>query len=172
MDEITVGKYIVLKDRYYTKEHEWVLVKGKKAWVGITDYAQKELGDIVYVDLPEKDSHYEAGDVLVNLESVKNVAPVYAPVSGTVVEVNSQLQDEPQLVNESPYEDGWLVVLEMDDPAELEDLLTAEDYAQMLADIIKEERVESISIGTPPEESFEESLDALPEDIPYEDKER
>jgi glycine cleavage system H protein len=125
MEDIWVGKYLVKADRYYTKDHEWALVKGNRAWVGITDYAQKELGDIVYVDLPSVGEEFEVGDTLANVESVKSVSPVYAPLSGSVVEVNEALNDEPGLVNESPYEDGWMVVLELKDPSEVEDLLVS-----------------------------------------------
>jgi glycine cleavage system H protein len=106
MEDIWVGKYLVKADRYYTKDHEWALVRGNRAWVGITDYAQRELGDIVYVDLPSVGEEFEVGDTLANVESVKSVSPVYAPLSGSVVEVNEALGDEPALINESPYEDG------------------------------------------------------------------
>lgn len=177
MEDLVVGKYVVKKDRYYTKEHEWALVKGNKAWIGITDYAQRELGDVVYVDLPAVGESYDAGDVIANIESVKSVSPIYSPLSGTVVEVNDALSEEPNLVNESPYEDGWLVVLELSDPMEVEDLMPAEDYAMLLAEIIKEEKGEMVHVeGLPEEEveeSIEESLEALPEDeLGYEDKER
>ncbi len=176
MDEITVGRYTVRTDRYYTKDHEWALIKGNKAWIGITDYAQKELGDIVYVDLPSVGQSFESADTIANIESVKNVAPVYAPLSGTVVEVNEQLVDEPHLINESPYDDGWIVVLELSDPMEVEDLMPAQDYAEILAEIVKEEKEEDVSLEIPEEEiipTIEESLDALPEEEhPYEEKER
>mgnify|MGYP005845545407 FL=1 len=142
MEDIIVGKYVVKTDRYYTKDHEWALVKGNKAWIGITDYAQKELGDVVYIDLPQVGESYESGDTIANVESVKSVSPIYAPLSGTVVEVNETLSDEPHLINESPYEDGWIAVLELSDPMEVEDLMPAEDYAQLLVEIVKEEKGE------------------------------
>ncbi len=175
MDEILVGKYVVKTDRYYTKDHEWALVKGNKAWIGITDYAQKELGDVVYVDLPQVGETYEAGDTIANVESVKSVSPIYSPLSGTVVEVNETLSDEPHLINESPYEDGWLAVIELSDPMEVEDLMPAEDYAQLLVEIVKDEKGETIKLELPEEEEerFEESLEALPEEeLGYEEKER
>ncbi len=175
MDEILVGKYVVKTDRYYTKDHEWALVKGNKAWIGITDYAQKELGDVVYVDLPQVGETYEAGDTIANVESVKSVSPIYSPLSGTVVEVNETLSDEPHLMNESPYEDGWLAVIELSDPMEVEDLMPAEDYAQLLVEIVKDEKGETIKLELPEEEEerFEESLEALPEEeLGYEEKER
>jgi len=175
MDDILVGKYVVKTDRYYTKDHEWALVKGNKAWIGITDYAQKELGDVVYVDLPQVGESYESGDTIANVESVKSVSPIYSPLSGTVVEVNETLSDEPHLINESPYEDGWLAVIELSDPMEVEDLMPAEDYAQLLVEIVKDEKGETIKLRLPEEEEerFEESLEALPEEeLGYEEKER
>ncbi len=175
MDDILVGKYVVKADRYYTKDHEWALVKGNKAWIGITDYAQKELGDVVYVDLPQVGESYESGDTIANVESVKSVSPIYSPLSGTVVEVNETLSDEPHLINESPYEDGWLAVIELSDPMEVEDLMPAEDYAQLLVEIVKDEKGETIKLDIPEEEEerFEESLEALPEEeLGYEEKER
>ena len=178
MEDIVVGKYIVKGDRYYTKDHEWALVKGNRAWIGITDYAQKELGDVVYVDLPSVDQSFESGDVLANVESVKSVSPIYSPLSGTVVEANSLLEDEPHMVNESPYEDGWIAVLELDDPTEVEDLMPARDYAELLVEIIKDEKGETVALELPEEELIkdiqeEESLEALPEEeLGYEEKER
>lgn len=164
MEDIIVGKYVVKTDRYYTKDHEWALVKGNKAWIGITDYAQKELGDVVYIDLPQVGESYESGDTIANVESVKSVSPIYAPLSGTVVEVNETLSDEPHLINESPYEDGWIAVIELSDPMEVEDLMPAEDYAQLLVEIVKEEKGETIKLEMPEEEVIEESLEALPEE--------
>lgn len=176
MEDIWVGKYLVKADRYYTKDHEWALVKGNRVWVGITDYAQKELGDIVYVDLPSVGEEFEVGDTLANVESVKSVSPVYAPLSGSVVEVNEALNDEPGLVNESPYEEGWMVVLELKDPSEVEDLLSPKEYAEILAEIVMEEKGERVSLNLPEEETeevIEESLETLPEEeIGYEEKER
>ncbi|HAV40678.1 MAG: glycine cleavage system protein GcvH [Aquificota bacterium] len=173
MEDIIVGKYVVKTDRYYTKDHEWALVKGNKAWIGITDYAQKELGDVVYIDLPQVGESYESGDTIANVESVKSVSPIYAPLSGTVVEVNETLSDEPHLINESPYEDGWIAVLELSDPMEVEDLMPAEDYAQLLVEIVKEEKGEEVKLEMPEEEVIEESLEALPEEeLGYEEREK
>ncbi len=173
MEDIIVGKYVVKTDRYYTKDHEWALVKGNKAWIGITDYAQKELGDVVYIDLPQVGESYESGDTIANVESVKSVSPIYAPLSGTVVEVNETLSDEPHLINESPYEDGWIAVLELSDPMEVEGLMPAEDYAQLLVEIVKEEKGEEVKLEMPEEEVIEESLEALPEEeLGYEEREK
>lgn len=170
MEDIVVGGYLVKGDRYYTKDHEWVYIRNGKAQVGITDYAQKMLGDIVYVDVPDKEQELEAGETLANIESVKNVAPVYSPVTGTVIEVNEDLVDEPALVNEDPYDAGWIAVLEMKDPAEVEDLMPAEDYAELLREIIKEEQGEEATEEIPVE-GLEESLESLPEEeLGYEEE--
>ena len=173
MEDLVVGKYLVKGDRYYTKDHEWALIKGNKAWIGITDYAQRELGDIVYLDLPSVGEEFESGDTLANVESVKSVSPVYSPLSGRVVEVNEALNDEPALVNESPYEDGWLVVLEMKDPSEVEDLLSPKEYAEILAEVILEEKGERVILQEEEIPTLEESIEELPEEeLRYEDKER
>lgn len=112
----------------YTEGDEWVKVEGDNARVGITDHAQHQLTEIVYVELPKVGKKVEQGDVLGQVESVKTVAAVYAPVSGEVVEVNSALEDATQLVNESPYEGGWFAVIRMDDPSAPERLLDAAAY--------------------------------------------
>jgi glycine cleavage system H protein len=141
VEEIVVAdKYRIPKDRYYTKEHEWVLVEdGERARVGITDYAQSELGDVVFVELPELGQEVEQNDTIANIESVKSVAPVYAPVSGKIVDVNSELEESPELINEYPYEDGWIAVIEMRDPTEVEDLMSAEEYAEYVKELAEEE---------------------------------
>ncbi|WP_448587368.1 glycine cleavage system protein GcvH [Thermocrinis sp.] len=175
MEDLVVGKYLVKTDRYYTKDHEWVLVKGNRAWVGITDYAQRELGDIVYVDLPSVGEEFESGDTIANVESVKSVSPVYAPLSGRVVEANEVLNDEPAMINESPYEDGWIALIELADVSEVEDLLSPKEYAEILAELILEEKGERVSLQIPEEEipAVEEPLEALPEEeLRYEEKER
>lgn len=116
----------------YTQEHEWVKVEGNRATVGITDHAQSQLGDVVFVELPQVGSEHHKGDSLASVESVKAVSDVYAPVSGKVVEVNAQLQDHAELVNQEPYGRGWIVVLEMSDPSELDQLLSAADYGKVV----------------------------------------
>jgi glycine cleavage system H protein len=116
-------------DVRYTKEHEWVRDEGSgRVRVGITDYAQDALGDVVYVDVPEVGTAVTAAQPFSEVESTKSVSDVYSPVTGTVLERNPLLEDRPELVNESPYADGWLVVLEAADPAELGDLMDAEAY--------------------------------------------
>lgn len=119
-------------DRKYTKEHEWVRVTGKRAIVGITDYAQKELGDVVFVDLPELGAEVVSGNDFAVVESVKAVSDVYAPVSGKVVEVNETLQDNPELINQDPYTDGWIAVLEIGEPSEIDALMSAEEYQELV----------------------------------------
>ena len=121
-------------DRRYTKEHEWVRVADGVGTVGVTDYAQDQLGDIVYVDLPAPGTSVKQSEKLGEIESVKAVSDLYAPVSGEVVDVNEAVNDHPELVNESPYEKGWLVRLRLADPGELETLLTPEQYDQLLAE--------------------------------------
>lgn len=117
----------------YTKEHEWVKTEGEKTVrVGITDFAQSELGDIVFVELPQVGDTLTAGKPFGSVESVKTVSELYAPVSGKVVEVNQELEGSPELVNESPYEQGWMIVVEIDNPAELEQLLSAEEYQKLI----------------------------------------
>jgi len=120
-------------DRRYTKEHEWVRVEDDLGTVGITDYAQDQLGDIVYLDLPSPGTQVKQLDKLGEIESVKAVSDLYSPVGGEVAEVNQEIIDRPELVNESPYEEGWLVRLRLADPAEVDKLLTAEQYDELVA---------------------------------------
>jgi glycine cleavage system H protein len=115
-------------DLKYSKEHEWVKVEGNLARVGITAYAQDSLGDIVFVELPEVDREVAANDNIGVVESVKAVSDIYVPVSGKIVEVNDELNDSPEIINESPYDAGWICVIELKDVNELDDLLTAEEY--------------------------------------------
>ena len=118
----------------YTKEHEWVKVDGNTVVIGITDFAQNELGDIVFVELPEVGDEISLEQPFGSVESVKTVSELYAPVSGKVVEVNDELSDSPELVNESPYESAWMIKVELTNESELEQLLTAEAYAEQIAE--------------------------------------
>jgi glycine cleavage system H protein len=118
----------------YTKDHEWIRVEGNRARVGITDHAQSELGDIVFVEFPSVGAQLKRGDSLGTVESVKAVGDVYAPVSGSVVEVNTALESAPETVNQSPHGEGWLVVLELTDPAEVDSLLDAPGYERFLTE--------------------------------------
>jgi glycine cleavage system H protein len=119
---------------HYTKEHEWVRVEGDTGVIGITDHAQKELGDIVYVDLPKVGAHAEQGKSIGSVESVKAVSDIYAPVSGEVVEVNETLATAPEKLNEDPHGSAWLVKIKLSAPGEIKQLLSAEDYLKYAGD--------------------------------------
>lgn len=120
-------------DLKFLKSHEWARVEGDgKVTVGISDHAQGLLGDLVYVELPNVGDKFEAGNAVAVVESVKAASDVYAPVSGTVVEVNAALPDKPETINEDAYGDGWIYVLEIDEPDQLNDLLGPDDYAELL----------------------------------------
>ncbi|HAR6124132.1 TPA: glycine cleavage system protein GcvH [Staphylococcus pseudintermedius] len=118
----------------YSKEHEWVKVEGNTAIIGITDFAQSELGDIVFVELPEVEDELTEGETFGSVESVKTVSELYSPVSGKVVAVNENLEDAPEAVNESPYEEAWMVKVELKDESELDALLDAADYEKMIGE--------------------------------------
>ncbi|MEH7096197.1 glycine cleavage system protein GcvH [Neobacillus vireti] len=120
------------KELRYSEEHEWVKVEGEKVRVGITDFAQHELGDIVFVELPEVGADVSADEPFGSVESVKTVSELYAPVSGKVVEVNEDLGDNPEFVNESPYEKAWMIVIEPSDVSEVDKLMSAEQYEEMI----------------------------------------
>lgn len=119
------------KDLRYSEEHEWVKVEDGKARIGITHFAQSELGDIVFVELPEVGDTVTIDEPFGSVESVKTVSELYAPVSGKVVEVNAELEDNPEYVNESSYEQAWMVVVELSDAAQLDDLMDADKYDEM-----------------------------------------
>lgn len=116
----------------YSKEHEWVRVEGDRATVGITDYAQDALGDVVYVDLPEIGSGVSASAACAEVESTKSVSEIYAPVSGSIVAVNSDLADRPELINQEPFGGGWIFTIELTDPAELDVLMDAAAYRALV----------------------------------------
>ncbi|AWW41453.1 MULTISPECIES: glycine cleavage system protein GcvH [Streptomyces] len=122
----------------YSKDHEWVRVTGDKARVGITDHAQKQLGDVVYVELPNKGDRFEASEPFGTVESVKAASEVYVPLSGSVTAVNEALHDEPESVNTDPYDDGWMIEIKLTDTSQLDSLLTAAEYE----DYIKAESAE------------------------------
>lgn len=119
------------KDLRYSEEHEWVKDEGDKVRVGITYFAQSELGDIVFVELPEVGDEVTADEPFGSVESVKTVSELYAPVSGKVVEINEELSDSPEFVNESPYEKAWMIVIEPSDKSELDKLMSADQYDEM-----------------------------------------
>ncbi|MBD3287708.1 glycine cleavage system protein GcvH [candidate division KSB1 bacterium] len=121
------------KDLHYTEEHEWIGVEGDTVKVGITDYAQEELGDIVFIELPESGSETNRMEPFGSIEAVKAVSDLFAPVSGTVVEVNSALEDKPELINQDPYGDGWMIKIKLSDKSELDSLLSAEQYKDKIS---------------------------------------
>ena len=117
----------------YTKDHEWIRVEGEFGWIGITDYAQSELGDIVFVELPKAGTKIEQGKSFGTIEAVKAVSDLYAPVNGEVVELNKEVQDSPEVVNKEPYERGWMLKIKIENPAQLNGLLDAESYKKLVA---------------------------------------
>lgn len=120
------------EDNRYAKSHEYVHLEGEIGTIGITDYAQKELGDVVFVELPQVGSELEAADELGSIESVKAVSELFSPVSGVVVEINEALAEKPELINTDPYGDGWMIRVKVSDPTEVDELMTAEEYDEYL----------------------------------------
>jgi glycine cleavage system H protein len=121
------------KDLRYTKEHEWIKVAGDIATIGVTDFAQGELGDIVFVEIETEGETLDANEVFGSVEAVKTVSDLFMPISGEIVEVNASLADSPESVNSDPYGAGWMVKVKMSDTSELEALMSAEDYAELVA---------------------------------------
>ena len=122
------------KNNLYTRDHEWVRIEGNKAEVGITDHAQKALGDIVFVELPDTEDEIDAGDEFGSIESVKAVTSLFMPMSGRVIAVNTELKDSPEIINEECYDEGWVIRLELSNPEESTELLSSEDYKEFLLD--------------------------------------
>jgi len=120
-------------DLRYDKEHEWVRVEGDTAFIGISDFAQDQLGEVVYVDLPSAGDELVAGETFGEIESVKSVSELYAPVSGTVVEVNDDLDGSPEVINADPYGAGWMIKVALGDPSELDGLMSADEYEAFVA---------------------------------------
>lgn len=127
------------KNLHYTEEHEWVQVEDGAALIGITDYAQHELGDVVFVELPEVGTKVDQGATFGTIEAVKTVSDLYAPVTGEIVEVNGDLEDQPEMVNQSPYADGWMIKIKMTDTAEIDQLFDAESYQEHIGEGDSEE---------------------------------
>jgi len=120
------------EENLYSRDHEWISVQGDVGTVGITDYAQRELGDVVYVDLPEVGDTFESSEPFGSVESVKAVSEVFCPVTGEVIEVNQKLEDSPELVNQSPHQEAWMIKIRISDLEELGELLNAEEYQEYL----------------------------------------
>lgn len=116
----------------YTKDHEWIRVDGEEAYIGITDFAQGELGDIVFVEVETEGEELSQGDVFGTVEAVKTVSDLFMPVDGEVLEFNSELESAPELVNEDPYEKGWMIKIKVSDPSQLDDLLAVNDYQEVI----------------------------------------
>jgi glycine cleavage system H protein len=121
-------------DLRYSADHEWVKVEGKQAVIGITDYAQQELGDIVYLELPDVGTEVVMEEEVTEIESTKTTSPVLAPVSGTIIEVNDELKESPQLINEDPYGKGWIAILKMTNPDDLDSLMSAKEYEEHITE--------------------------------------
>ncbi|OGW46985.1 MAG: glycine cleavage system protein H [Nitrospirae bacterium RBG_13_41_22] len=121
----------------YHKEHTWIKLSGKKITIGITDYAQGALGDIVYIDLPEVDTDVEANSEIGEIESTKATSSIISPVSGRVIEANENLSESPEIINEDPYGKGWIAILEIDDTSELDDLMDASEYTKYVEEEAK-----------------------------------
>ena len=121
-------------DLRYSADHEWVKVEGKQAVIGITDYAQQELGDIVYLELPDVGAEVVVEEEVTEIESTKTTSPVLAPVSGQIIEVNEELKESPQLINEDPYGKGWIAILKMTNPDDLDSLMSAKEYEEHITE--------------------------------------
>ncbi|MEJ2209372.1 MAG: glycine cleavage system protein GcvH [Anaerolineae bacterium] len=121
-------------DLLYSQDHEWVRVEGEEAVLGISDYAQDQLSDVVYVELPEEGDAFEKGEVLAVVESVKTASDVYTPVSGEILEINEALEDSPELVNQDPFGEAWFVRITLQDPSELDELMDADAYKAFVAE--------------------------------------
>jgi glycine cleavage system H protein len=122
------------EDLLYTKDHEWARVEGNIATLGITDHAQEQLGDVVYVELPDEEDDVTRGETFGSVESTKAVSDVYSPVTGKVIAANTDLPDNPELINNDPYGDGWMIKVELSDKSELSDMMKADSYAKFLED--------------------------------------
>ncbi len=127
-----ISEIILVDGLKYAKEHEWVKKEGDTVKIGITDYAQDQLGDIVFVELPEVDSEFDKGEEFGNLESTKAVSDLYMPIGGKIVAINEALEDDSELVNKDPYGDGWMVEVALSDPAEVEALMDKDAYLELL----------------------------------------
>ena len=124
----------IREDLLYTKTHEWVFVKNSTVRIGVTDYAQEHMTDIVFVELPSLSASFSKGDELAIIESVKSVSEIYAPISGHISRINEALENSPELVNSSPFDEGWLVEMEIEDPSQLKELLPYEKYLKLVKD--------------------------------------
>ena len=120
-------------DLKYTKEHEWLKIEDNIAYVGITDFAQGELGDIVFVELPNMDDEFTQNDIFGTIEAVKTLADLYIPISGKIIAINDKLENEPELINTDPYKEGWIVKVEISNPSDIDSLLTVDNYKELIS---------------------------------------
>ncbi len=132
-------QYKVEQGLYYTKDHLWVKIDENTAVIGISDYGQAQLGDVVFVELPEVEKEVESGEKVASVESIKAVVDVFSPLTGKITSINEDLKDDPSLINTDPYGDGWIYEMQMSDPTEVEDLMTSEDYQAYLDELLAEE---------------------------------
>lgn len=131
---------MMTEDRLYSKDHEWILPLGENlVRIGITEYAVKQLGDVVYVEVPEVDAEVSAGGEIGTVESIKSASEIFSPVTGIIIAVNEELEDGPELVNASPFEEGWFAEIQLENPIELQGLLTEEQYKTYIAELAAEE---------------------------------
>lgn len=131
---------MITEDRLYSKDHEWILPLGENlVRVGITEYAVKQLGDVVYVEVPEVDAEVSIGSEMGTVESIKSASEIFSPVTGIIIAVNEELEDGPELVNASPFEEGWFAEIQLENPIELQGLLTEEKYKTYIAELAAEE---------------------------------
>tara|TARA_B100000945_G_C20287602_1_gene551747 strand:- start:555 stop:932 length:378 start_codon:yes stop_codon:yes gene_type:complete len=119
-------------DLHYTKQHEWIKIKGDVGIIGITDYAQNELGDVVFVELPAENEKFNKGSSIGTIEAVKTVADLYSPINGTIIEVNSELENEPELINKNPYSSGWIIKMKISNLLEVKELLNSKEYEDII----------------------------------------
>ena len=123
---------IIPENLKYTVDHEWVMIEGERAKVGITDYAQDALGDVVFVDIPELGKRVTVGETVTEVESTKSVSDIYAPLEGEIIEINQELDDSPELLNGDPYGEGWIFILKLSETTSTESLLSAKDYRELV----------------------------------------
>ncbi len=123
----------VIEDFKYTKEHEWINISDNSATIGITDFAQGELGDVVFVELPNREDSFSKNDVFGTVEAIKTVADLYIPVSGKVIAINEELESNPELINSNPYDKGWVIKIELNNPSELDTLLDNNQYKKLIS---------------------------------------
>ncbi len=169
-EEILVGRYTIKTSKYYyTKDHVWAIVKGSIAKIGITDYAQFQIDTIENIELPKAGDYFEPQDVICRLEGLKGLFEVLCPLTGSVEQVNSYLEENPNVINEDPYEEGWILELRMSDPLEIEDLMSPEDYIEYIEELAREESGNNVQIIEPDNLEEEHIEEISEEELGYEE---